>query len=167
MFDLPGLIETYPDASIVWTHRDPVSTMSSLSSMVAMLQKAFGAPVDLKQIGGEISEIWVRALLRGVEARKDPDIERRIIDIPQRDVIGDPRGVARRIHERFGIPFTAEHAERIDRFLAESVSARRLGRHQHDPATFGIDAEVVNRRLAPYFERFGPLLAGSVTVAAA
>jgi hypothetical protein len=167
MFDLAGLIETYSEASIVWTHRDPVSTMSSLSSMVSMLQKAFGAPVDLKQIGGEISEIWVRALLKGVEARKDPDVERRIIDIPQRDVISDPRGVVRRVHERFGIPFTAEHAARIDTFLAESVSAKRLGRHKHDAATFGIDADTVNRRLAPYFERFGPLLEGSAKATAA
>ena len=28
MVDLPDLLETYPDASVVWTHRDPISTMS-------------------------------------------------------------------------------------------------------------------------------------------
>lgn len=166
MFDLPDLLNTYPDASIVWTHRDPASTMSSLSDMVAMLQTAFGAPVNPKQIGAEISEIWVRALLRGVEARKDPTVEARVIDIPQRDVIADPRGVAQRIHERFGLPFTPEHSARIDNFLSESASSKRLGRHKHDPATFGIDPEDVRRRLAPYFERFGDMVEGSARVTA-
>jgi len=42
LFDLAGLIEAYPDAGLVWTHRDPVSTVSSLSSMVAALMAAVG-----------------------------------------------------------------------------------------------------------------------------
>ena len=162
MFDLPDFLETYPDASVVWTHRDPVSTMSSLSSMVAMLQTAFGISVDPKQIGANISEMWITGLLRGVEARRDPKIESRMIDVSQRDVVADPKSVVQRIHEQLGIPFTGEHAENIDRFLSEAAGSKRLGRHKHNPKTYGIDPDDVRRRLGPYFERFGHLTEGSV-----
>ncbi|MDB6060875.1 MAG: hypothetical protein JWM78_978 [Verrucomicrobiaceae bacterium] len=159
MFDLPGLIKSYPEADIVWTHRDPISTVSSLSSMVSMLQKAFGAPVDLKRIGAEISDVWITGVLRGMESREaNPDIERRIIDIPHRDVIKQPAAVVRRIYDKFGLPFTDDLQRRIDTFINESDNAQRLGKHSHHPAEFGIDPDQVRERLAPYYKRFGDLL---------
>ena len=35
--DLEAIVETYPDARLVWTHRDPATTIVSLSSLVAAL----------------------------------------------------------------------------------------------------------------------------------
>lgn len=158
LFDMPGLCAVYPGARIVWTHRDPVSTISSLSSMVTMLQTAFGAPVNKHQIGAEITDIWCRGVLRGVQDRDDPSIESRIIDIAHRDVIGSPQTVVERIHQRFEIPFSEEHGRHIDSFLQHSDSAKRLGKHRHSPEEFGIDVEAIRERLTPYYQRFGDLL---------
>lgn len=158
MFDLPGLIATYPGAKILWTHRDPVKTMSSLSSMVVMLQTAFGAPVNPKKIGEDITEIWCRALLRGVEARKDSSIEARVVDVPHRDVTQRPAEAMRRVSEHFGLPFGEADAARINAFMKDHPSAKRFGAHKHEPATFGIDGEKVRARLQPYYDRFGDLL---------
>ena len=38
---LPTLVATYPDASFVVTHRDPVAVLSSVSSLVATVRAAF------------------------------------------------------------------------------------------------------------------------------
>lgn len=158
LFDLPGLCAEYPDANIVWTHREPVSTISSLSSMVRMLQTAFGTPVDPFLIGEEITDIWCRALLRGIADRDQPDLAGRIIDIPHRDVIRDPVAVVKRIHTRFELPFTPEHEQRIEQFLRNSEGAARLGKHRHQPEEFGIDSAAVRERLADYYTAFGHLL---------
>ena len=159
LFDLPGLVEAYPGAMLVWTHRDPVLTLSSLSSMIAGFLAAFGADKDKKAIGRGVLDMWSTGLARGTKARLDhPDIENRIIDLGHAEIVADPMGAIQRIYDRFGLAFTDEHRARITRFRAESASASRLGRHKHSPAEYGIDPDEVHERLADYYERFGRFL---------
>jgi len=160
LFDLPGLVETYPGAMLVWTHRDPVLTFSSLASMIAGFLAAVGAANDLKAIGRGVFETWTAGLNRATRARLErPDIECRIIDLGHGGIVADPMDAIRRIYDRFGLSFGEEHQARITRFLNENPAATRLGKHKHSPETFGIDRDEVQERLADYYERFGHLLA--------
>jgi hypothetical protein len=160
LFDLGGLVEAYPDAGLVWTHRDPVATLSSLSSMIAGLQAAVGQGGDLHAVGRNVVDTWTEAMARATRARlENPAIEQRIIDIAHRDVVHDPVGSVQRIYARFGLAFTPDLERRITGFLATNPSASRLGKHRHSPEQFGIDPEEVRARLAGYYQRFGHLLA--------
>ncbi len=160
LFDLGGLLETYPDAGLVWTHRDPVSTFSSLSGFVAALQRATGGGGDLHAIGRSVFELWSAAMARATRLRREnPEVDARIIDIAHRDVVVDPVGSIRRVYARFDLPFTDALQDRIGTFLADNPSASRLGRHKHSPEQYGIDPEEVHARLAEYYDRFGHLLA--------
>jgi hypothetical protein len=159
LFDLPGLVESYPGAMLVWTHRDPVLTFSSLASMIAGFQAALGGGQDLHAIGRSVFDMWSAAMARATKARLEhPDIENRIIDLAHAAVVADPMGTVRRIYARFGLDFSIDHATRITRFLANSPAASRLGKHRHSPEQFGIDTAEVHERLADYYDRFGHLL---------
>lgn len=159
LFDLAGLVEAYPGAMLVWTHRDPVLTFSSLASMVAGFQKAFGGGENLREIGRSVFEIWSAAMARGTAARDaDPALEGRIIDMAHKDVVADPKDSIQRIYDRFGLDFSNDHRTRIDRFLADNPAARRMGKHLHSPEQFGIDPLEVHERLSGYYARFGHLL---------
>ena len=159
LFDLPALVETYPGAMLVWTHRDPVLTFSSLASMIAGFLAAVGQANDLKAIGRSVFETWAAGLDRATRARLErPDIEARIIDLGHSEIVADPEGTVARIYDRFGLPFSAEHRARIAGFLSDNPAASRLGKHRHDPADFGIERDEVHARLADYYARFGHLL---------
>jgi Sulfotransferase family len=160
LFDLEGLIDAYPDAGLIWTHRDPVSTFSSLASMVAGLQKAIGGGGDKQAIGQGVFDLWSVAMARATKVREsNPAIEARIIDLAHRDVVQDPKGAMRRIYERFDVPFSDDYAARIEHFLTEHPAASRLGKHKHSAEEYGIDPGAVHERLADYYARFGPMLA--------
>jgi hypothetical protein len=160
LFDLDGLIDAYPDACLIWTHRDPVWTFSSLASMVSKFQRATGGGKDLHVVGRSVVDMWSAAMARATHSRSsNPKVERAIVDLAHRDVVHDPVGTMQRIYARFGFPFTDAHIARIRQFLQGSRSAQRLGQHQHKPADFGIDAAEVHERLADYYARFGHLLA--------
>src|SRR3546814_8274955 len=119
---------------LVWTHRDPVLTFSSLASMIAGFLAAFGADKDLHAIGRGVFDMWSAAMKRANQARLErPDIEGRIIALAHKDVAADPMGYIRRIYDRLALPFRDEHADRIRCFLAEKPAARRSGQHQHRP----------------------------------
>jgi Sulfotransferase family len=160
LFDLEGLIDAYPDAGLIWTHRDPVSTFSSLASMVAGLQKAIGGGGDKQAIGQGVFDLWSVAMARATKVREsNPAIEARIIDLAHRDVVHDPKGAMRRIYERFDVPFSDDYAARIEHFLTAHPAASRLGKHKHSAEEYGIDPGAVHERLADYYARFGPMLA--------
>ena len=158
LFDLPGLLEAYPGAMLVWTHRDPALTFSSLSSFIAGFLAAFGGGEDKAAIGRDVVETWVAGLNRALAAREDPAIEKRIIDLAHKDVVTDPKGAVRRIYDKFDLNFSDEHAGRIDSFLRDNPSAKRMGKHKHSPEEYGIDVDEVRTRLSDYYDRFGDLL---------
>jgi hypothetical protein len=150
------LMQAYPDACLIWTHRDPVSAFSSLSSMLSEFLKAVGAKEDRQAVGRYVVDMWSTALEHATTARaRSPKIEQAVIDIAHREVIQDKFAVVRQIHRRFGLPFTHEHEMRL-KAEADKVSAR-LGRHKHRPEDFGISEEEVRERLPKYLARFGRL----------
>lgn len=151
------LMIAYPDACLVWTHRDPVSAFSSLSSMLNQFSKAAGAPEDRKRVGRYVLDTWATALEHATAVREmHPHVERAVIDIGHKEVIRDKLGVVRRVHEHFALPFSAEHDARLKGQAAAKVSGR-LGRHAHKPEDFGITAADVHARLPKYMARFGAL----------
>lgn len=164
LFDLPGLLEAYPGAMLVWTHRDPALTMSSLSSMIAGFLAAFGGDKDKAAIGRDVVDTWIAGMNRALAARADPAIESRIIDLAHKDVVADPKGAVRRIYDRFGLDFSPGHAARIDDFLDRNPAAQRMGKHRHTPEEYGIDIAEVRERMAAYYDRFGALLGRPETV---
>ncbi len=158
LFDLPALLDAYPGAMLVWTHRDPALTFSSLSSFIAGFLAAFGGDKDKAAIGRDVVETWIAAMNRALAARADPAIDERIIDLAHKDVVADPKATIRRIYDKYDLTFSEEHARRIDHFLADNPAAKRMGKHKHSPEQYGIDVAEVRERMADYYDRFGNLL---------
>jgi Sulfotransferase family len=158
LFDLPALLDAYPGAMLVWTHRDPALTFSSLSSFIAGFLAAFGGDKDKTAIGRDVVETWIAAMNRGLAARADPAIEARIVDLAHKDVVADPKAAIQRIYDKFGLRFSEAHKARIDQFLTDNPAAKRMGKHQHSPEQYGIDLTEVRARMKDYYDRFGQLL---------
>jgi Sulfotransferase family len=158
LFDLPALLDAYPGAMLVWTHRDPALTFSSLSSFIAGFLAAFGGDKDKHAIGRDVVETWIAGMNRGLAARANPAVEARIIDLAHKDVVADPQAAIARVYDRFGLTFSDAHKAKIAGFLSENPAAKRMGKHKHSPEDYGIDLSEVRGRLSDYYARFGHLL---------
>ena len=62
MFAMPALLSLYPDALFVQTHRTPVDSMASVSSLVTILRSAFSDAVDPITVGREAIHYWSEAM---------------------------------------------------------------------------------------------------------
>lgn len=160
LFDLPTLFATYPGARMVWTHRDPVATFSSLSSMVSSLHRVVGLNPDPVAVGDIVMRTWSRAILNAVEARQaDTGVHEAIIDLPHAEVVRDPIAAMRRIYAFFDQPFTADFEATLTRFMQQDDKAQRAGKHKHRPQDYGVDPDRVRELLAPYYQHYGHLVA--------
>jgi hypothetical protein len=159
--NLGGLLEVYPDACLVQTHREPARSFASLASVISTTraleaQRAGGAKPDRKAIGRSVRQLWGAGLERATTVRRDPRIDRAVLDIAYGDTVGDPVGTVKRIYERFDLPFTPQLADRIDQHLAETAKAR--SGHRYTLEEFGLERAEIETSLPAYRARFGELL---------
>lgn len=148
---LDTLLEVFPDALLVHTHRDPATVIASVSSLMWTLRSAVSDTVDPAEVGREQLEVWRWALGRAVEVR-DRLPEGRVIDVHYRDTVEDPVGTVRRIYEHWGWEFTPEVAAGVRRYLEQNP---KRGVHRYRLEDFGLSRAETSAAFADYRARFG------------
>jgi hypothetical protein len=150
---LGELLETFPDARIVHTHRDPVETVASLCSMLAHARGFFSDEVDPHEVGAQ----WLRKTQRMVElgmAARARHGEGAFLDVHYDELLADPLKQVRRISAFLDAPLPPAAERATLAFLAENPQHRH-GTHRYALADFGLEAEQVRRRFAAYREAQG------------
>ena len=103
MFGLDALLEVYPDARIVWTHRDPGKVIPSSVSFVGTLRTMNSPVFDPRRFGAEWTALEEMGLQRALAVR-DRVGDDRFLDVHYNDLIADPVAEVTRIYQHFGIP---------------------------------------------------------------
>ena len=154
MLAFEALFETYPDADIVQTHRDPQTVFASAASLTATLHSTFSDRPDHVGIGREVTRRWSLGLERAMQFRRSGRVaEDRFLDVHYHQLVTDPMATVRRIYTHFGIPLTAGVEARMRHFLAENPKDRH-GRHRYSLEPFGLDGGDLSRRFKAYREYF-------------
>lgn len=145
------VLETFPGALIVQTHRDPLDSIPSLASMIAALWVLVAEQVDPKEVARQWSAKMATALRRCLEVRdRHPDC---FVDVWFLDAVQDPVGQARRIYDVAGLSFSPDVEQAMRAFMATNP---REGRppHQYALEEFGLSADGIARDFQAYRERF-------------
>jgi len=156
---IDALLETFPDACIVWTHRDPYPTIASYCSLMSMQWRTLYGRIHGARIGRHMERRLRQGIERALTARSEADPSR-FYDVRFRELVADPIAVVEDIHDHFDLPWSAGAAASARSYLAADRQDAR-GKHKYDAATYGLDRERIRRRYAPYIERFGVEIAGS------
>jgi hypothetical protein len=155
VFSFDALLDIYPDARLVQTHRDPVTVMASVASLSSVLHRAFSRRREPSRFGQEVTVRWTDGLEKSLELRRSGRIpSERVVDVRYRELAQNPMAIVRHIYAHFAMPLTAAADRRMREFLAENHRNQR-GRHQYTLDTFGLDAHDLARRFKAYSEYFG------------
>jgi hypothetical protein len=155
---LDQLVAQYPDAALVWTHRDPMSVIGSLSSLSCTLRSAMSDQIDPVKTGKHESEYFAGLLARGVAQREAmQDQESRFFDVAFSDIITDPVSVIERMYAHFGFAFSDELRQRMQRYL-DNRSREKHGKHSYALEDFGLSKERNGPLFSKYCERYGDFL---------
>jgi PAS domain-containing protein len=149
----PALVDTFPDATFVVTHRDPVSVTTSMVTMLGYTARLSHDRVDLEWIGHYWADRLVRMLGTCVEER-DVLPDSRAVDVRFDEFMEDDMGTVERIYDLAGQPLTAAARSAMDSFAAGHPRGRHGG-ILYDLAPFGLDGTRLRSALAFYSDRFG------------
>jgi hypothetical protein len=153
MKKLRALLEVYPDACIVWTHRDPAAVLSSYVSLVASFRALFEGDVDRDAIAKQQLEVWAAGAEEGIAARREHDSSR-FFDLHFHEFAADPVGSVRRIYERFDVQLS-EEGERALRRWQEANPPGKHGKHDYSMESVGVARGEILDRFAGYMDHFG------------
>ncbi|MGC9194672.1 MAG: sulfotransferase family protein [Syntrophobacteraceae bacterium] len=155
LFALKTLLQVYPDARIVLTHRDPLSVLPSCASFTELLRGAFTNTIDKKQLGAEIAQHWQKGSRIAVDfCKSQGDGPGHVLNIFYNDLVKNPLAVVRSIYRHFDMKLTAEAEAAMRVFLARNPQNNH-GVHRYTLCEYGFDPETERRRFAPYTGFFG------------
>ncbi|RJF93137.1 sulfotransferase family protein [Sphingomonas cavernae] len=149
---LDAVMEVFPGAKIVMTHRDPVATVPSYCSMEHSLYQMVSDSVDR----ASVAEFWVDRLAdlmaRFMLVRERVE-GRNFVDVRYADLLSDPIGEGTRVLEAAGVTVTPE----VRAGMAEWIEANKRedrAPHKYTLEDFGLDKAEVDRRFAGYRAAF-------------
>jgi Sulfotransferase family len=151
---LRTLFAVYPDARLAVTHRDPLTVLASLTSLVATLRWAHSDQVDFAEIGRYHEDLWFRALDGLVTASTDGTLDpMRVHHVHYADFMDDQIGMIRELYGALGRPLPADTAQAMRAYLAGRPKDKH-GAHEYSFADLELDPGVERERFARYQRHF-------------
>jgi hypothetical protein len=151
---LDALVDAYPDALLVQTHRDPLRIIASLSSLIATLRSLGSDHTSVPGAAAEFGDYILDGLDRSVTAREDGTVRAdRVVDTNFDAFMADPFATINAIYERLGLELTDNAQGRMRAFLAEHPQDK-FGKHRYSFADTGLDEGRLRDRARRYQEYF-------------
>ena len=142
MSALDALMTVYPDALIVYTHRDPVTCIASSCSLSAETTAGHSTTYVGETIGRTQLDLWSRAFHAFHEARPKYD-QAQFVDVAFDDLRRDPLGVTRSIYERFDLEWTPGVQAAIEEIDRESKEGAAAPKHSYSLSDYGLTDQQV------------------------
>jgi hypothetical protein len=138
---IDALLEVFPDAQVIVTHRDPYRALGSLCSILSHPRQLTTPGVDLKHTGPRELGYWSQGVAPMAKARSTRPAEQ-FYDVDHANFHADPIATISGIYAHFGYTLADEVAERMRTWLAANPAGKH-GDHTYDPRDYGLDeAEV-------------------------
>lgn len=142
MTALDALMTVYPDALVVYTHRDPVTCIASSCSLSAETTAGQSDTFVGGVIGHTQLDLWSRAYHAFWDARPRYSADQ-FADVAFSDLRADPLGVTRGIYEQFGLEWTPEAEAAVTALDAETKSGHAAPKHDYSLKDYGLSEKQV------------------------
>jgi hypothetical protein len=151
---IEGLLKVFPDARLIWAHRDPYKATGSLANMWRLPKGMCLHPesLDLHALGRDAAYQMAFHVNRPLQARKRIGDDR-FFDMHYHELMRDPIDVMRRIYDWAGDPLTAETENRMLQWLKEHPQDT-YGVNRYTLDEYGLTVADLEPVFAEYLDTF-------------
>ncbi|ACK73717.1 conserved hypothetical protein (plasmid) [Gloeothece citriformis PCC 7424] len=149
---LSTLLRVFPDACIVFSHRDPKEVVPSLCSLSAMFRGAYSEHLELKTFGKQWLEWLGKIVDRSIEVRFGQP-QQQFFDVYYSDLVTKPIETVHRIYEYFGYPYSEAMEENLKQYVKDNPQHKH-GVHYYSLEQFGLKKGEIEERFQGYTQKF-------------
>ena len=154
-FRLKEFFAAYPDASLLWLHRDPVQVAASRTMMMADILEGIVGPVDLRAAAKMHLELTRESI---ANTMTNPMVtDPRILHVRYTDFIADQVGTVGRYYDFCGRALSQDAEAAMRAYLANNPGDRH-GKFRYSTkllTDIGEDLDALHEEFLPFRERFG------------
>lgn len=153
MLDLPTLLQTFPDARLVFTHRDPVKTATSTMSL-AWNFGVHNVSRPLRATARDTCLDLCEEMARRCIADRESIPPAQQLDVYYEATNADWRSQMQRIVSFAGLSWTAETERAMARWVDDSARDPRHAGHRYAAADYGVSHQEIDERLMFYRRKY-------------
>ncbi|MCP5104158.1 MAG: sulfotransferase [bacterium] len=151
LFNVDFIFNVFPDAAVLWMHRDPVKSIASGFSLLSLFHK-FTREDRFIQL---YLQYFKKSLQKAMEIEKKGT--NRLKSVSYKKLVREPVTVIRDIYQQFGYPWDNSKEEGILKWRAENPQHKH-GAHKYSLEGFGLTAADIEKEFSQYYEEYGHLL---------
>lgn len=148
------LMATYPDARVIWVHRDPVSCVPSITSLLLAMHRSLTKSPDPVAAGDHFNWMYHMGIQRTMNYDDRSSNRTWCYHLHYSALMKDPVASMRGLYEHFGEGLEAEHESRIAAWVRQRPK-NVFGRHKYLLEDFGMSKDGIREQYATYTERYG------------
>ena len=154
LFALSAIRTVYPDARLVFVHRDPVKVLLSVAKLTEVLRRPFTRRIDPKEIGRQESARWLEGARQMMAVGDDAGLPEPVLHVHHTALVTDPVGTVASLYQHFGLTLAPEVAGNISRYSRQRPNGG-YGRHDYRFEDHGLDGRAEREKFRDYMEQFG------------
>jgi Sulfotransferase family len=154
VFALEAIRSVYPDARLVFVHRDPLAVLLSVARLTETLRRPFTRSIDKAEIGRQDSDRWLGATELMIAAAREQCFADQIFHVHYMDLVNDPVGTVAALYRHFGDELHPDAAARIGLLVGAKPNGGYRA-HGSRLEEYGLDAALERERFARYMAHFG------------
>ena len=152
LFGLDILLETYPDAKILFTHRNAFDAMTSGISMVYHWTRFTTGHADAQAIACWYPFLWAKGLKNALSFKKDL-LPGQCLDVFHQELCDNPVKTVEEIYDFLGIMLSKGAKKRMLTWLKDHPRSL-YGGHDYNPETYGLNLKKEKERFEFYHDQY-------------
>mmetsp|Transcript_11779 Transcript_11779/g.15183 ORF Transcript_11779/g.15183 Transcript_11779/m.15183 type:complete len:198 (-) Transcript_11779:214-807(-) len=158
------ILKVFPKGTrIIWTHRDPKSSIPSLCSLFqTMLEMHEAGDIALDEVGKTTLDFWAYMLQRADTdvSALGSDSASTVGHVKYESLISDPVGTVRGIYKAFDWEFTSEYEQALTNYIAKnkeeraSASKTRSSKHKYSLEQYALSEADISEQAGWYSKKY-------------
>jgi len=166
-FHLPYLEELhkeFPQATVVWTHRDPAECIASACSLYETIMRMAceESTIDAVALGRAVMTYTKLSLEKAEASFKKLGSGLKVIHIRYIDNVRNSKAVCKDVLEQAGIGYSAAYEAKLEEYLVRSAEERKKLKeknkteavHEYKPEDYGLTAAQIREEFADYISKY-------------
>lgn len=154
---LDALFDTFPDATVVHCHRDPVTTTASIAQLSEAGRRMYSDAQNSSAMGRYVLKHWSGLMRRYMQQRPALEERHRFVDVGFKEICNNPMAEIERVYAAANITLTSEARSYMEQWESSNPPGKH-GQHRYSLERFGLTAEEIRTTFSGYLSRFESLI---------
>jgi hypothetical protein len=154
LFALEAVRVVYPDARLVFVHRDPVKVLLSVAKLTEVIRDPFTRTIDREAIGRQESARWFEGTAHMIAAGESAGFDEPICHVHYLDLVADPLTTMQSVYGQLDMEMSQATARRIEAYVKARPDGG-YGPRNYRFADHGLDAGTERDKFRGYMMHFG------------